>query len=67
MDLNFFFNFVSLNEVIEYNIGATVLLNLLNSLRKRVKIASVAFHLFSSIRLINSIKFEHTCKILFLV
>ena len=42
----------------ESNIGALVLLNLLN-------LASLAFYLFSPTRLINSIKHEHSCKILY--
>ena len=41
-------------------------MNLLNSLRKRdISSASLAFYLFSPTRLINSIKHEHSCKILF--
>ena len=40
----------------ESNIRALVLLNLLNSLRKR----------FYQNRLINSIKNEHSCKILYI-
>ena len=39
---------------------AIVLLNLLNSLR-------LAFYLFSPTRLINSLKHEHSCKILYLL
>ena len=41
-------------------------MNLLNSLRKRDKCStSLAFYLFSPTRLINSIKHEHSCKILY--
>ena len=69
---------------IESNIRAIVLLNILNSLRKRDKMlgkprilslfpnlfnkfsASLAFFLFFPTCLINSIKHEHSCKILYL-
>ena len=48
-------------------IRALVLLNLLNSLRKRDKmLGKLAFYLFSPTRLINSIKHEHSCKIFYL-
>ena len=43
------------------NIRAPVLLNLLNSLRKRDKMLDKpSIYLFSSTRLINSIKHEHS-------
>ena len=43
--------------IIESNIRAPVLLNLLNSLQKTIKCSqSLAFHHFSSTRLINSLK-----------
>ena len=50
---------------IESNIHAPVLLNSLNLLPKRDKcLTSLTFYLFSSTRLINSIKHEQSCKIL---
>ena len=54
---------------IEFNIRALVLLNLLNSLRKRDKkcSTSLAFYLISPTRVIYSIKHKHSCKILFIV
>ena len=49
------------------NIRAPVLLNLLNSLRKRDKMLDKSrIYLFSPTRLINSIKHEYSCKILYL-
>ena len=49
-----------------FNIRSPVLLNLLNSLRKSIKCsASLAFDLFSPTSLINSMKFEYSCKILY--
>ena len=45
---------------------ALVLLNLLNSLRKRDKMLGQPRIFFSPTRLINSIKHEHSCKILYL-
>ena len=43
-----------------------MLLNLLNSLLKKIKCsASLAFYPFSPTRLINSIKHEHSCKIFY--
>ena len=53
---------------IESNIRAPVLLNLLNSLQKEIKCsASLAFYLFSPTRLINSVKHEHSCKVLYVI
>ena len=55
----------NLNDI-ESNIHALVLLNLLNSLRKRDKCSqSLAFYLFSSARLIHSISHEYSSKILY--
>ena len=52
----------------ESNIHALVLLNLLNSLRKRDKMLGKPRILsFFPTRLINSIKHEHSCKILYLL
>ena len=46
---------------------AFVLMNLLNSLRFEIKCsANLAFYLFSPTSLINTIKHEHPCKILYL-
>ena len=46
--------------IIQSNIHALVLLNLLNSLRKEIKcLASLTFYLFSPTCLVNSIKHEH--------
>ena len=51
---------------IESNIPALVLLNLLNSLRKKDKMLGKPHILsFFPTRLINSIKHEHSCKILY--
>ena len=56
----------NLNVIIESNIRALVLLNLLNSLRKKIKCSAIlSFYLLSQTRLINSIKHEHSCKILY--
>ena len=53
--------------IIESNTRALVLLNLLNSLRKRDKMLGKPRILsFSPTRSINSIKHEHSCKILYL-
>ena len=49
-------------DKIESNIRAPVSLNLLNSLRKSDKI-----HIISPTCLINSIKHEHSCNILYLL
>ena len=51
---------------IESNIRVPVLLNLLNSLRKRDKMLGKP-RILSLFRLINSIKHEHSCKILHIV
>ena len=52
--------------LIESNIRAPVLLNLFNSLQKVIEcLASLPFYPFTPTRLINSIKQEHTCKILY--
>ena len=51
---------------IESNIRAPVLLNLINSLRKSVKIlGKPRIYFFSPTPSINSIKQEHSCKILY--
>ena len=53
--------------IIESNIRALVLLNLLNSLRKIDKMLGKPHILsFFSIRLINSIKHKHSCKLHYL-
>ena len=53
--------------MIESRIRAPVLLNLLNSLRKRGKMLDKpSIYLVSITRLINSIKHEHSCNILYL-
>ena len=49
----------------ESNIPAPVLLNLLNLLGKSVKMLGKHFIFSSPICLINSIKHEHSCKILY--
>ena len=49
------------NKVTYINIRAPVLLNLLNALRKSIKLV------FSTTRLINSITYEHECKILYIL
>ena len=56
-----------LGETKEFNIRAPVLLNLLNSLRKRDQmLGKPRLYLLSSTRLINSIKHEHSCKIFYM-
>ena len=50
---------------IESNICVSVLLNLLNSLWKRNKMQAWHFISFPQLVLINSIKHEHLCKILY--
>ena len=54
--------------MIKSNFCGPVLLNLLNSLRKSDKMLGkpLTFYGFSSTRLINSIKHEHSCKILYI-
>ena len=51
---------------VEYNIRAPVLLNKTRCEIEIICSASLAFYLFSPTRLINSIKHEHSCKILYL-
>ena len=47
---------------------APVLLTLLKSLQKAIKCStSLAFYRFPPTRLINSIKHEHLCKILYVI
>ena len=52
---------------IESNIRAHVLINLLNSLRKRDRmLGKPRIYLFPQTRFIYPVKHEHSCKILFL-
>ena len=59
---------MSNDKYIESNIRALVLVNLLNSLRKRDNIiGKPRISSFFPTRLINSVKHEHSCKILDLI